>query len=1009
MREPAGLSQVEADGPVELVEESDPTGPDMDPSSLPPDPEPVRSVRTSSLRVPFLDRRLTEMPGDSSEESEDSEEEDSSDTADLDRLQARMLARERAASKRRKNIRTIRKHGMIYVSEADWYDMKNWVENCHIVVVSPSMNAFVDKATKTMEDPHGGTPGASLNERCLSAEDEVLLSAVPLKFRIINELLRREMELLWPGKRAGFRYNCDHVAPFRSVTPYEEAFRRRHQELEDQFKLIAQHHPDHFAVTRKVDHVPPALSAYTNETLGTKSYRDDIDKARIILDGFRTLIKLLDTDLHTLVESYRCIDAGTAEALPFSHLSFLFTPGQEIIATRPKYQAYRVLQVTGGKRSLVPRKDSKSKEKTVSDLVIDCFYIDFDGNNFGPVPVTFSIRPYDDMRPIMALPVYPLSFHKLSGDEKMTKSLAAILQERGRKFCGFTGVSHCRYKGLSIRGEQPFNAVEEIDSEVIIDFELAYRNIPAPEFGGGVIDKPTEEDVEESREPGTTWEDNAFLKHTWSQWSQNTPLLRTQAPGTLSSDAYKLLPARVYGYVLLSRKWHPLDIDLINPVSAVKPGENDGFDKLVLPTGHRDIVRALVQTHARKADESGGAAINKPQREFDVVRGKGKGLIILLHGAPGVGKTSTAECVAANAGRPLFPITCGDLGAETAQEVEANLERFFDLARKWNCVLLLDEADVFLSARVEGNIRQNSLVSVFLRVLEYYSGILVLTTNRVGSFDEAIKSRVHCALYYPPLNQAKTFEVWKMNLDALETRNKALEAHQRVRFKRKEIEEYARDHWRSGKRANRWNGRQIKNAFQTAVALAEWDNLSYTGGIANPNGLLLKRDHFEKVAAASRHFDHYLATVRRADHVRVREGDLRDDNITNVLQFEPDTAEEEDDGEDEEQEEKSRKKGRAAKKTSSAKKSLKAETTKGSANSKSKGSSGKSRRHHKSETESEQSSSEESSSGSESSSTSDSAEASDNAEEEPLPTPPPEAPKKKEKEKEKKKRKSRKE
>lgn len=111
----------------------------------------------------------------------------------------------------------------------------------------------------------------------------------------------------------------------------------------------------------------------------------------------------------------------------------------------------------------------------------------------------------------------------------------------------------------------------------------------------------------------------------------------------------------------------------------------------------------------------------KAHQGFDVVRGKGRGLIILLHGAPGVGKTSTAECVAANAGKPLFPITCGDLGGDTAQEVEGNLERFFDLARKWNCVLLLDEADVFLSSRVTGNIQQNSLVSG-----EYFSFLIAI-------------------------------------------------------------------------------------------------------------------------------------------------------------------------------------------------------------------------------------------------------------------------------------------
>ena len=70
----------------------------------------------------------------------------------------------------------------------------------------------------------------------------------------------------------------------------------------------------------------------------------------------------------------------------------------------------------------------------------------------------------------------------------------------------------------------------------------------------------------------------------------------------------------------------------------------------------------------------------------------GKGLIILLHGEPGVRKTSTAECVARLTRRPLFPITCGDLG-ESAANVEENLEKNFQMAHKWGSVLLLDEAE----------------------------------------------------------------------------------------------------------------------------------------------------------------------------------------------------------------------------------------------------------------------------------------------------------------------------
>lgn len=58
----------------------------------------------------------------------------------------------------------------------------------------------------------------------------------------------------------------------------------------------------------------------------------------------------------------------------------------------------------------------------------------------------------------------------------------------------------------------------------------------------------------------------------------------------------------------------------------------------------------------------------------------------------GVGKTSTAECVADLTHRPLFPVTCGDIG-ETASEVQASLDHNFQLAHRWGCVLLLDEAE----------------------------------------------------------------------------------------------------------------------------------------------------------------------------------------------------------------------------------------------------------------------------------------------------------------------------
>jgi hypothetical protein len=130
-------------------------------------------------------------------------------------------------------------------------------------------------------------------------------------------------------------------------------------------------------------------------------------------------------------------------------------------------------------------------------------------------------------------------------------------------------------------------------------------------------------------------------------------------------------------------------------------------------------------------------------------------LIILLHGVPGVGKTSTAETIADATGRPLLSVTCGDIG-ESASEVEKNLELIFTNSHRWGCVLLLDEAEVFLAKRNHEDLKRNAMVSVFLRVLEYYSGILFLTTNRVGTIDEAFKSRIHISLYCMLLENSDT-------------------------------------------------------------------------------------------------------------------------------------------------------------------------------------------------------------------------------------------------------------
>ncbi|KAK1975647.1 hypothetical protein LZ30DRAFT_736874 [Colletotrichum cereale] len=151
-----------------------------------------------------------------------------------------------------------------------------------------------------------------------------------------------------------------------------------------------------------------------------------------------------------------------------------------------------------------------------------------------------------------------------------------------------------------------------------------------------------------------------------------------------SGDDVLLLPNRVFAFILRTRKWAclPLTSGILDnqPYSLTRMNEDhEAWDSLQIDDGHRAIIKSLMATHFRKKKSE--------RRQFDIIQDKGKGLIILLHGVPGVGKTSTAETVAQYYNKPLLPITCGDLGT-TPAEVENNLQSSFQMAQAWDCVLM---------------------------------------------------------------------------------------------------------------------------------------------------------------------------------------------------------------------------------------------------------------------------------------------------------------------------------
>jgi hypothetical protein len=370
---------------------------------------------------------------------------------------------------------------------------------------------------------------------------------------------------------------------------------------------------------------------------------------------------------------------------------------------------------------------------TGQELDLWSYYIDFNGVSYEPYTRRFSIKAYEGFRDITTLQIYPLRFHKDA--EKLLESR----REVGQLFQKALTEQHLYYEGWTLTHEPTQNPQlqdrgnsEHIEGQVMIDFVEGHKS------DSDLASKSDQTLTGWSANDWPEGEDNVAINH-WYQWTredeegsegevadkghgkacepdfelvkeesdclqlyedfagiisnhdiETNDFLRSYMAGNamqIDPEDLVLLPGRVVAYAFRDRRFVRLDVKYLQPIP---PSENV-FKNLRINEEHK--------TH-----------FQKQRLNLDLIRGKGSGLVILLHGAPGVGKTATAEAVAQANKKPLFSITCGDLGFQ-AQDVETNLKEIFRLAHRWDCVLLLDEADIFLTRRNLSDLVRNALVS----------------------------------------------------------------------------------------------------------------------------------------------------------------------------------------------------------------------------------------------------------------------------------------------------------
>lgn len=276
-------------------------------------------------------------------------------------------------------------------------------------------------------------------------------------------------------------------------------------------------------------------------------------------------------------------------------------------------------------------------------------------------------------------------------------------------------------------------------------------------------------DTEKDKLRMVMWKDSKGRKHpiklpqsVITQESDNNPEVTIEAAEDDGPDnkshvftEEELLIASpvVLGFAFSEKYWLEFSLAGIEDIKW----NPEAFDSLVLPDRIKQNLKGLVSSHR----------FNAAKTIDDVIQGKGKGLNVVLHGPPGVGKTLTGESIAEYLKCPLYAVSAGELGTNS-KSLEQDLNRIMDITHSWGAILLLDEADVFLEARQPHDIHRNSLVSVFLRLTEYYQGILFLTTNRVETFDEAFQSRIHMGIRYENLPPKARKKIWQHHVGKVE-------------------------------------------------------------------------------------------------------------------------------------------------------------------------------------------------------------------------------------------------
>lgn len=200
------------------------------------------------------------------------------------------------------------------------------------------------------------------------------------------------------------------------------------------------------------------------------------------------------------------------------------------------------------------------------------------------------------------------------------------------------------------------------------------------------------------------------------------------------------LQAAIEGTVNVQKKFESFDVTLL--------------DKVVLPKKTKEDIVSVLKQHEHK---------NKLFEEWglgDVIE-YGRGMTMLFWGAPGTGKTWTAECIAKSFGTGLHRIDSSMIQSSEPGASNRNIKKAFAEATKKNDILFLDECDSLITDRASVGMIIGSEINTLLTEIERFEGILILSTNLIEKLDKALERRISLILEFKTPNVEQRKSIWE--------------------------------------------------------------------------------------------------------------------------------------------------------------------------------------------------------------------------------------------------------